>query len=494
MPVTDLEARVQITVPGHVIDVPMSNNMLIGDCLAELIPFLRNELDRRGKDTEWLDDTTAHWVLRRPFRAAHLDEEKTLQQEGILDGSRLLLVKKTPGEKYPPLIDDVAEAISYWLKLFYRSWDSQIAQRVALAVLPVVVAALGLLANYWAHATSPAITARAAVCGALAAPAVAVGALAVVIVRSRKDAYQRLVVPLLIITYLLVGAAALAITPRPLGVPQLVVAGAALFTLAVALVTLTRSAPRLNYGVATGALVITAVAALNMAYHSTTAVMCCQLIAVSFAVVLLANTVARALARISLPYVPTRGEDFDPGVPRAGDLDVGGLPIDGQANESVFNQEEQIRTAYDCTVGILAGALIPAVVAAWFMGHTLDNHQWLLTVFAVIFAVNMVFRGRSYEDALTQGVLLVSAAAFLVSYAAGLIISPLIADNLTRSILVLTVLLASSVVATVYAVQERRILSPVVNKALQTVEALTYTSVFPLVAFAMDAFSKARNR
>lgn len=493
MPV-DLEARVQITVPGHVTDVPMSNHMLIGDCMAELIPFITAELKQRGKDTAWLEDDTAHWVLRRPFRSGHLDEEKTLQQEGVLDGSRLLLVKKTPGEKYPPLIDDVAEAISYWLKLFYRSWDSQIAQRVSLIVLPAVVAVLCLLANYWAAATAPTITARAAVCAALAIPAAAAGALGVVIARTRKERYQPLVVPLLVITYLLVGSAALAITPRPLGIAQLVVAGATLFTLAIALVTLTRSAPRLNYGIGTAALAVTAVAALNMAYHSTTAVMCCQLIALSFAVVLMANTAARALARISLPYVPTRGEDYDPGVGRAGDLDAGSLPIDGQSNESVFNQEQQIRTAYDCTVGILIGALTPAVVAAWFMGHSLDNHQWLLTAFALVIAVNLVFRGRSYDDALTQGVLLIAATLFLMAFAAGLIISPFTVDNLALAVLVAATLLTAAVVATVYAVQERRIISPVVNRALQVVESLTYVSVFPIVAFAMDAFSKARNR
>ncbi|MGV7846617.1 type VII secretion integral membrane protein EccD, partial [Mycobacterium kansasii] len=89
-----------------------------------------------GKDATWLEDPQAHWVLRRPFRSAHLDDEKTLHDEGVLDGARLLLVKKTPGEKYPPLIDDLAEAISYWLKLFYPAWDSHISQRISLVVLP----------------------------------------------------------------------------------------------------------------------------------------------------------------------------------------------------------------------------------------------------------------------------------------------------------------------------------------------------------------------
>jgi len=491
---TDTEARVQIAVPGHVIDVPMSNHMLIGDCLAELIPFIRNELDRRGKDTSWLEDTQAHWVLRRPFRSGHLDDSKTLHDEGVLDGSRLLLVKKTPGEKYPPLIDDLAEAISYWLKLFYPAWDSHISQRISLVVLPAVVGVISLLATYWAIVADPALPQRIILCAVLAVPAAITAALAIVIVRAKKTLYQSLVVPLMVITYLLAGTAALLITPRPLGIDQLVVAGAALFTLAIMTVTLTHANLRLHYAVATGAFTVTAIAGLNMAYHSPTAVMSCQLIALAFAVILLANTVARILARISLPYVPTIGEDFGAASDRVGDLDAGRLPIDGAANESVFNQEHQIRTAYDCTVGILIGALVPAITAAWFMGHTLDNHYWLLFAFALIIAINLVFRAKSYEDALTQGVLLVGATLFMVAFAAGLIISSLYVDNLTRAILILAALMVATIIATIYAVQERRIISPVVNKMLQNFERLTYASVFPMVAFAMDAFTKARNR
>lgn len=490
---TDTEVRVQIAVPGHVIDVPMSNHMLIGDCLAELVPFIRRELELRDKDASFLDDTQAHWALRRPFRSADLNEEKTLHDEHILDGSRLMLVKMTPGEKYPPLIDDLAEAISYWLKLYYPAWDSHISQRISLVVLPSVMAIVCLLATYWTIVADPEMGPRATVCTVMAAPAVITAALAVVIVRAKKTLYQALVLPLMIITYLLTGTAALLITPRPLGIAQLVVAGATLFTLAIASVTLTHANLRLHYGVATGALIVTAVAGLNMAFPALTAVVACELIALSFAVILLTNTVARILARISLPYVPTIGEDYSAATGRVGDLDAGRLPIDGHANESVFNQEHQIRTAYDCTVGILTGALVAAIGACWFMGHTLDNHYWLLFAFALVVSQNLVFRAKSYEDALTQGVLLIGATLFMAAFAAGLIISPLYADNLTRGVLVLAALLAGTIIATIYAVQERRIISPVVNKMLQRFETLSYVAVFPMVAFALDAFSKAQN-
>lgn len=66
-------------------------------------------------------------------------------------------------------------------------------------------------------------------------------------------------------------------------------------------------------------------------------------------------------------------------------------------------------------------------------------------------------------------------------------------NNLTRGVLVVAALLAGTIIATIYAIQERRILNPVVNKMFQRFEMLSYTSVFPMVTFALDAFSKARN-
>ena len=81
----------------------------------------------------------------------------------------------------------------------------------------------------------------------------------------------------------------------------------------------------------------------------------------------------------------------------------------------------------------------------------------------------------------------------MVAFAAGLIISPLYADNLIRGVLVVAALVAGTIIATIYAIQERRIISPVVNKMLQRFETLSYTAVFPMVAFALDLFSKAQN-
>ncbi|AGB27145.1 type VII secretion integral membrane protein EccD (plasmid) [Mycobacterium sp. JS623] len=494
MATTQAEARVQITVPGHVIDVPMSNYMLIGDSLAELIPFLRNELERVGKDASWLADPDAHWTLRRPFHTQPLDPEKTLDAEKVRDGSRLLLVKLDPGEKYPPLIDDVAEAITYWLREHFPSWDGRVSQRVTLVVTPAVVAFVCALAIFWTSTATPNFTARLVVCTLMVIGAVLAAAISIVVVRTDKDSYTPIVAPFLTITYLLAGTAALLITPRPLGIYQLVAAGAVLFTLSVSLAVITRANARLHYGIASAAAAVTIIAALNMAYRSPTAVLGVQLIALCFLTILVSGRISLALARISLPYVPATGESYVKGNDRAGDLDAGDLPRDGRANESILNQEQQTLTAYDCIVGILTGALVTLCATGFFAGRAMDNHQWIIFAAVLTTALALLYRGKSYDDARLQGITLIATALLLAAFGAGLLASPAYADNQLRAAIVIGILVLGTLIATVYSIQQRRIVSPVVNRLLERVEWLLYAAPLVYVVLAMDLFQKARAR
>jgi type VII secretion integral membrane protein EccD len=494
--ITQAEARIQITVPGHVVDVPMSNHMLIGDCLAELIPFLRSELQRAGKDASWLDDPEAHWTLRRPFRSQPLDAEKTLDAEKVRDGSRLLLVKKDPGETYPPLIDDVAEAITYWLKEHFPSWDGRVSQRVTLVVLPAVVIFACALAIYWAVATQPTFTSRLAVCSMMVTSSVLAAVISLVVVRTDKERYTPIVVPFTTITYALTGTAALLITPRPPGIYQLVVAGAALFSLAVCLAVITHTNARLHSGIAAAAIAVTCIAGLNMAYRSPTAVLGVQLITLCFFIMLGSSRISLALARISLPYVPATGESFTIGSDRAGDLDAGNLPRDGsgRANDSILNQEQQTLTSYDCLTGILTGSLAVMCMSGWFIGRSLDNHNWLIVAFILTIALALVYRGKSYDDARLQAITLIATALLLAAFAGGLVVSTHYAGNTIQSAVCIAILLAGTVIAAVYSIQQRHIVSPIITRGMELFERILYASPLVYVVLAMDLYQKARAR
>ncbi|MUM03268.1 type VII secretion integral membrane protein EccD [Mycobacterium sp. CBMA 213] len=492
---TQMYCRIAINIRGHVVDVPLHSYNTVGDTLSDLIPYLIDEMKLQGKNTEWLEDPKAHWRLLN-FSKRVLDEEKTLAEQKVLDGHRLFLSKDDPGEQYVPLIDDVAESITYFLNKHFPSWDAPFAKKVTLGLLPVVVAVVCATTVAWSNTHLPGWTVRGSISGAMAAVALLCAAIAVVIVRTDEDdEYPAVPLPLMVVTYLFASTAALVLTPRPLGIYQLLAAASAVLTLAVFLSVLTRANLRLHYGLTAASIVTIAVCLLNMAYQSPTPIIGIQLIAGCFFVVLISARLALAVARISLPRVPATGEPFmsDQG---AGNLDAGSLPRDGssgRAIESIFNQEQQTLAAYECRMGLLAGALSVLVAASWVVGRSLNVHQWLIWSFMIVIAQCLIYRGKSLDDAREQATVLIAGAASWALFAAGLLTSPMYADdNTLRGAIALGILLVAMVVATINAVQQRRINSPIVLKVIETVERILYVSPLPFIAFAMDLYSKAR--
>lgn len=491
-----VNCRVQVTIPGHVVDVPLPSHLPIADTIAELIPYLIKHLDAKNKDTSWLRDPDAYWHLTT-FGDQPLDEEKSLAEEKVLDGDRLFLTKTDPGEKYAPLIDDVAESITYYLKRHFPSWDSPFAKRISLGMVPAVVALICGATVMWADTQQPGWALRAATTAAMAALGLICAAVAVVLVRTaRDDRYKTVPVPLMMTTYLLSASAALVITPRPLGIYQLVAAGSVLLVLSVCLSVVTREHLRMHNAVTAGSLLVLIIGLLNTIYRSPTAVIGTQQIALAFALILISPRLALAVARISLPYVPATGEPFMRG-DGAGNLDAGSLPRNEKSgnNSSIFNQEQQILTARACRIGLMIGALTVAVATSWIVGRSLDNHEWVIWTFMLVIATCLISRGKSTDDAFEQAIVLIAGASVLGLFGAGLLTDPnLTEDNAIRGAMALGILSIGMFVATIFAIQERRIVSPIVTKAIEVFERMLFWTPLPFVIVAMDLYSKARAR
>lgn len=487
--------RAQVWIPGHRVDVPLHSHLTVADAVAELIPYLIEHLDAENKDTTWLRDPDAYWHLCT-FGNQPLDEDKTLAEEKILDGARLFLTKTDPGEKYVPLIDNVAESITYYLKRHFPSWDAAFSKRISLHMLLAVVAMVCATTVVWTSAHQPGWPVRAALTGAMGLVALVSAAIAVVLVRTdRKERFSVVPVPLMMITYLLAATAALVITPRPLGIYQLVAAASTLLTLAVCQSVLTGKHLRLHYAVIAGSVLVILIGLLNFVYRSPTAVIGVQTIALCLVMVLIASRLALSVAGISLPYVPATGEPFMRGK-GAGNLDAGSLPRDGtssRALESIHNQEQQILTAGACRMGLLIGALAVLVSASVVVGRCLNTHEWLIWSFMLVISVCLVYRGKSLDDAREQAIVVIAAAATLGAFGAGLLTAPQVSsDNTLRGALALGILVVAMVIATILAIQERGIVSPIVAKVLELIDRALYISVFALVFQVMDLYSKAR--
>src|SRR5699024_1177312 len=83
----------------------------VEDVTYELIRHLNYEMSSKGLNTDWLTDANAVWTLER-FGRRQLDDDQTLSEQGVMDGERLWLTKNAKNEKYPALIDDIAESVA----------------------------------------------------------------------------------------------------------------------------------------------------------------------------------------------------------------------------------------------------------------------------------------------------------------------------------------------------------------------------------------------
>lgn len=508
------EVRVQIALRGehgrgYFVDLPMDSGMLVADHLAELIPYLVMVLKYEGKDTSWLEDETAHWALKKVLRKRPLEESQSLAQQKIRDGSRLLLVKReaAEGEHYTPLVDDVAESITYWLKKHFTAWDDTIwGQKLSVTLMAIMTGLCSIASIMWTSATNPGLAPRLALVGVMLAIAVIAAAVAIVTIRADRGEYSILCVPLVITSYLFFGTAALIATPRPLGVEQVLIAASTLFWISVLMGWATkRSDTDLNYAVASASLGVMLVAGLNVilritlgeSYFSPTSIVALQLITIAFFEILVAPRVAMALAKMSLPRVPAPGEPYvRRGAPRAGDMDAATATdvelAEGESTRSVFNQEEQILNTYHGIVGLSAGALAILAAAAFFMGSTLSVHPLVMFIYVAVVTVCLIYRGKTNDDARLQAMLLIFGTVTPALFAIGLFTSKSSYNYLLGAI-TLVIIMFGLLIATVYAVQQRPGPTPIVMRILEFIERALYATPILFVFLAMDLFTKLRN-
>jgi type VII secretion integral membrane protein EccD len=497
-PIVDDRLRVAINIPGHIVDLSLVSKVPIAHVVSHLIPYLRQQLASNGKAVEFLNSPDAAWHLER-FGHVSLDPEKTLEQEGMLDGDSLYLVPTSPGENYPALIDDVAESIAYNQNRNFPTWNNDHAIKLSLAAFQLVTVVIIGIATWWTVTTMPDPEVRYGIVGSLLIIALGMMAMVVTVTKSESNRLNRVTGPLSVVGYITLSDAAFIVIPREPGIHQLVTVSAALFAAALFMYSATRDHARLHYTVSTASLIALLVLGVNLAYLSPPSVIGVQMILVALSVILISSRVSMPFAKIIVPYVPATGEPYlkddphdistvgrTPGSP--------GSPGSSQAVESIINQEEQVLTAYNVIDGLISGSLLVMMVSALFTGLYLDNHHWIIWSFILVVSACLAYRGKSYSDARRQALCLSGTAGMMVLFTVGLLFSPAYAYNQERVSINVAIIVLGMVVATVFAVQQRRINSPIVMKMFEYVEMFLFSSLLVYLMLVMDLYQKVRAR
>ncbi|MDE8647535.1 type VII secretion integral membrane protein EccD [Rhodococcus qingshengii] len=486
--IRDTHVRVTVQVPDHTVDVTLARDPALAITIKKLVTYIANALATKDdeKALEWVKDQNAVWQLTN-LTSDHLSSSKSLKDHGVLDGDYLMLVKSDQREAYPALIDDVAESIAFaqrnmtsWTSAFARTLASFIAPLVALVGVGIVV--------YGGWTGELDTIGQASACGVLAVLGAGLLIGAGFGIRGAVDATARnLVAALILVGYVCVGGAGLLAFPGTVDMFSVIVGALVLTTCAIVGLMTIGKPSRLHYAVATFGALILIGCLLAIATERDPLVFAVLLSAAALLFLVFAPRLSLVLAGIPMPFVPTMGETFVH--ENSDDITTVDSSSSSAAITAIHNQEHKVLSAYDCLVGMTWGGLSTFVISAVVAGANMDHHRSAVMVFYVVIAAVSLFRGKSFEDAVSSRSWIVAA---VTTYAAFVLTLAVSGTNYSYALIGLGVLGAGTAMGCYVSIREKIVNSPVLLKLLELVESIMFAMPIVLIVVILDGYNKVR--
>jgi type VII secretion integral membrane protein EccD len=456
---TTVFSRVTVVAPRTRIDVALPSDVAI----ADLLPML---LDMAKEATP--DGGARHggWCLAK-LGDVPLDPSRTLASLGVVDGD-LLQLRRRSDNPPPPLYDDVVDAIAESTPNSFRPWTKDTAHRIGhvAAALTLILASVAVLL------AGPLVAGGNGIAAAVAAGVTAVLALTVgATITHAYDAKTTGVViassgalPMAFVCGLYVVPGSPGAANLLLGcVFVLIVSAAAIMVVGAGVTVFVAAGTASGLG-AIAFLVGTLISEPPAGIAAGTA-------AVALAALSILPRVTIQLAKLPLPSVPRDAEDLreDSGFP---DFRV---------------IERRTGLAHEYMTGMIVGCGVTAAVAAVLAAS--GPGMWGIIEGGAVSAV-LLLRGRTYANGAQAVALLLTG----MLTAAGLLIGWTVeATSINRLLFVFAALLviAAGTLLIGIVFPDRRF-SPVLRRAVDTLEALLIVSVLPLALAVMNLYSAIR--
>ncbi|MFC4124773.1 type VII secretion integral membrane protein EccD [Nocardia rhizosphaerae] len=453
--------QVDMAIP---VDVPVA--LVIPSVVDMVAQHSRsNDFDNEGERYE-----PAEWVLARighpPF-----SNSLSLGEQNVRDGE-LLMLESASNTAPTPLFDDIMYNVAIADAEHYRSWTPRTARITGsvLAAITVLVGCFGLLAApdalpFWVTGSLSLLvailcviagtvlsrmygdTSAALVLGGCALPTAFTAGMLLV-----PDHYGW--------AHLLLGATLLGATAvlawRVTGVGLALFIGAAtasVFTIPAAMVGLLTALPVKSIGAGVAA---------------------CGLLGLA-----LAPRVSMLLAKLPLPPVPSPGTPIDP---------TEDDPDDHRALPTLDALRARSERARNYLAGLVAATTLVTVVGALLaVDAAADDPYWPGIALALICAVVLMFRSRTYAGAEQAVVLIAGGAAIVLIMLGGVALEmrqPLVVFGAALAILVAALVLGLIV--------PNQTATPPMRKAVELLEYGFVAAVLPLVFWVTELYSLVR--
>ncbi|MFI5777171.1 type VII secretion integral membrane protein EccD [Nocardia sp. NPDC051570] len=473
--------RVSVIGGNTQLDVGLPTSVPIASFIGELVALIES---RNPDPAEAEEDSatlhTGHWTLARLGREP-IPPHRTLTEAEVYDGE-LLVLRSVSAKESPALFDDVIDAVSRLTADSFRGWSPSAARWTGLVsgVLAVVLAVL-LSAASRSHGQElvPAFLAAGVGIATMVAAAIA----------ARKYADTRSATWLALAALLLLGTGGGLFVPGPIASPHLLLGFSVLLVAAAVGYRATGIGATL-FSLAITVSIFGAIAsAVRMIWEPAFPRIAAGLLVGALVVISSVPRLSAVLARLPVPPVPTAGAAIDPAdhEPRPTIEGIGAIGATALPSAVGLGRRAEAANRYQS--GILAGATMAAVLGAVGAADPLNSARWQGIALAVVTAIILALRGRSFADLTQAGTLIAGGAVTVCGVLAGLGLG-----DERYLVPAAGVLLAFAVAVVFFGVIGPHIeISPVQRRMGELFEYLLIVLVIPLVLWIMGVYAMARN-
>lgn len=474
-------SRVSVIGGNTQIDVGLPATVPIATFIGDLVALIRSRDPERSEaeeDSAPLD--ARHWTLARLGREA-IAPSRTLTEAEVYDGE-LLVLRSVAAKEAPALFDDVIDAVSRLTAEEFRSWSGAAARWMGLVVSALtVLATLAVLAL--SRGNGDPLAPALALLGCGTAAFVAAG------IAARRYTDQVTATWLSLDGLLLLFGGAALLVPGALGSPHLLLGSSVLLIAALLGYRITGAGATLFSCAAAVAVIAGVAAPIHLIWHPGLPKLSAGLLVAGIAIISAVPRLAAVLARLPIPPVPTAGGAIDPAdhEPRPTIEGIGA--IGASALPSAAGLGARARTANRFQSGLIAACAASAVVGAFGVADPLGSPRWQGISLAVVTAIILALRGRSFAD-LAQAATLIGGGCLT----AVVLIAGFAVGDADHTLLAAGVLLAFATGVVGFGVIGPHIeVTPVTRRMIEIFEYLLIVSVIPLVLWVMNIYSMARN-
>ncbi|MGA6208733.1 type VII secretion integral membrane protein EccD [Nocardia testacea] len=474
-------SRVSVIGGNTQVDVGLPATVPIAGFIGELVNLIESRSPNLPDSEEETGPLTAqHWTLARLGREA-IAPSRTLNEAEVYDGE-LLVLRSVSAKEAPALFDDVIDAVSRLTAEEFTGWSGASARwlgLVASALTVLITLAVLVVSRGGGDPLAPGFALLGSGLAALVAAGITARRYGDELTASWLSADGLM---------LLFGGAAL-LVPGALGSPHLLLGSSVLLVASILGYRLTGVGATLFSCAAASAVIALVTAVIYLIWHPGLPKVAGGLLVAGAMTLSMVPRMAALLARLPIPPVPTAGAAIDPAdhEPRPTIEGIGA--IGATALPSAAGLGERARAANRFQTGLIAACTGSAVIGAFGVADPLGPYRWQGITLAVITAIILSLRGRSFADIAQAATLIGGACVTFVSLIVGLAFG---SGDLV--LVCAATLLAFTLGVIGFGVIGPHIeVTPVVRRAIELFEYGLIMAVIPLVLWVMGIYGTARN-